>query len=290
MFWVVRKIRSKMKAKTPTYSLLTRLLLGCYSLIRKTGFLELPVAKKAFLNSYFFYKRYVEDPFFKLSRHYPELFQGGVVLDVGANCGYTAIVFAQTGAAHVYAFEPDSANVEMLRNVLWSRGLDGKVTVVAAAVGAEDGFIDLWLNSGHHADHRIATDAFTDAHQDRKAETVSVPLITLDSFVTKLEIDCEVSFIKVDVQGFELPVCQGMAKILDRFPQVSCALEYCPAQIEELGFSAPAVLDFFTERGFRLFLLERTGKLSECTHEALGSGLAGRGYIDILATRRSVAA
>jgi len=277
---------SKLATSTPTYSPLTRLLLGCYASLKKTGVLELPLAKRAFLNSYFLYKRYLEDPFFKFSRRYPELFEGGVVLDVGANCGYTAIVFAQTGASHVYAFEPDAANVTMLNNVLSSRGVDKKVTVVAAAVGAEDGFVDLWFNAGHHADHRVATSAFKDTSEDHRAGIVRVPLVALDSFVAKPDIDCSVSFIKIDVQGFELPVCQGMAKILDRFPQVSCALEYCPAQIEELGFSGPAVLDFFTQRGFNLFLLEKTGRLRECTPHALLGAMDGRGYVDILATRR----
>jgi FkbM family methyltransferase len=275
-----------MAMNAPQYSLPTRLLLGCYSSIKSTGLLELPIAKRGFIESYFIYKRLLEDPFYKFSRRHPELFEGGAVLDVGANCGYTALVFAKTKATHVYAFEPDRANVDMLTQVLRSRNLERRVTVVQSAVGAEDGFVDLWFNANHHADHRIATSAFKETSEDRKAGTVQVPLLALDSFVAKPEIDCEVSFIKVDVQGFELPVCLGMTNIIDRFSQVSCALEYCPSQIEELGFSASAVLDFFIERGFKLYLLKRSGALAEYSQEALLTAMDGRGYVDILATRR----
>lgn len=277
-----------MTAQSPTYSPLTRLLLGGYASIKRTGLLEWPVAKRAFIDSYFLYKRYLEDPFFKFSCRYPEIFEGGAVLDVGANCGYTAKVFAKTAATHVYAFEPDAANVEMLEYVLKSGKLKSRVTVVAAAVGAEEGFVDLWFNAGHHADHRIATTAFKDAHKAAHGGTVRVPLIALDAFVRKPGINCDVSFIKVDVQGFELPVCRGMVDILDRFPDITCALEYCPTQIEELGFSSWEVLDFFKQRGFRLFILKKTGSIEILSDESLSEGLRERGYVDILATRRNL--
>jgi FkbM family methyltransferase len=277
-----------MAMNAPQYSLPTRLLLGCYSSIKSTGLLELPIAKRGFVESYFIYKRLLEDPFYKFSRRHPELFEGGAVLDVGANCGYTALVFAKTKATHVYAFEPDRANVDMLTQVLRSRNLERRVTVVQSAVGAEDGFVDLWFNAAHHADHRIATTTFKETREDLNGSMERVPLVALDTFVQALEGNREVSFIKVDVQGFELPVCRGMAGLLDRFPAITCALEYCPAQIEELGFSASDVLAFFTDRGFRVFMLQKTGTLAILDESALAHAISGRGYVDILATRRDI--
>jgi FkbM family methyltransferase len=177
----------------------------------------------------------------------------------------------------------------MLTQVLRSRNLERRVTVVQSAVGAEDGFVDLWFNADHHADHRIATTAFKETREDLTNSMARVPLVALDSFVQALEVNREVSFIKVDVQGFELPVCRGMAGLLDRFPTITCALEYCPVQIEELGFSAGEVLDFFTGRGFRLFLMDKTGTLAVLEDATLAAAISGRGYVDILATRRDIA-
>lgn len=276
-----------MSRHLPSYSPLTRLLLGSYAAVKSMGVLELPVAKRAFVESYFLYKRYLEDPFFKFARRYPNLFAEGAVLDVGANCGYTATVFARTRASHVYAFEPDTENVAMLHKVLASRNLLNRVEVIAAAVGAQEGFVDLWRNEGHHADHRIATNAFKGGSASSSAQTVKVPLVSVDSFVGK-KVSGDISFIKVDVQGFELPVCLGMREVLSRHPNITCALEYCPAQIEELGFSAHEVLDFFRARGFKLFILERNGTLSPFTEAALSSDVERRGYADLLATRREI--
>jgi FkbM family methyltransferase len=276
-----------MSRPTPSYSPLMRVLLGCYASVKRAGVLELPAAKRAFLESYFLYKRYLEDPFFKFARRYPELFAEGAVLDVGANCGYTAMVFAQTKASKVYAFEPDAENVAMLQKILASRNLLSRVEVVASAVGAEDGFVDLWRNEGHHADHRIATSAFKGSGDNTPAQTVQVPLVSLDSFVSK-KVSSDISFVKIDVQGFELPVCHGMNGILTRFPNITCALEYCPAQIEELGFSPHDILDFFQMRGFKLFILERNGTTSPLAEDTLSSAVERRGYADLLATRRDL--
>lgn len=276
-----------MSSSPPSYSPLTRLFLSCYAAVRRTGILEFPAARRAFLESYFLYKRYLEDPFFKLARRYPELFADGAVLDVGANCGYTAMVLARTSASKVYAFEPDAENIAMLEKVLASRNLQSRVEVVAAAVGAEDGFVDLWRNECHHADHRIATSAFKAGGDSSPVQTVQVPLVSVDSFVTK-KVSGNISFIKVDVQGFELPVCLGMREVLSRHPNITCAFEYCPAQIEELGFSPHEVLDFFRVRGLRIFILRRNGTLSPFTEAALSSDVEQRGYADLLATRREV--
>ena len=53
--------------------------------------------------AYFAYKRF-EDPFAKLMAQRPELFEGGAIIDAGANIGYTSLLFAKRGRVH--AFEP----------------------------------------------------------------------------------------------------------------------------------------------------------------------------------------
>jgi hypothetical protein len=79
-----------------------------------------------------------------------------------------------------------------------------------------------------------------------------------------------------------------MSGILTRFPNISCALEYCPAQIEELGFSSRDIIDFFHVRGFKLYVLERSGSLSHLTQTTLEAAVGCRGYANILATRRDI--
>src|SRR5260370_7614347 len=64
-----------------------------YNLVRSMGILQLSWFRKAFISSYFLYKRLYEDPYWFLIRQRPELFLNGDILDIGANIGYTASFF-----------------------------------------------------------------------------------------------------------------------------------------------------------------------------------------------------
>ena len=75
----------------------------------------------------------------------------------------------------------------------------------------ENGTLRLWLNPRHHGDHRIATDALV-------GDTVEVPVVAIDSFVERENIH-PVRFIKIDVQGYEPAVCEGMGRVLAANPE-----------------------------------------------------------------------
>src|ERR1700750_2414824 len=66
-----------------------------YTLARKSDLLDTRVGRKLFTASYFLYKRYLEDPFATLIKKNPGLFRNGDILDIGANIGYTAALFAE---------------------------------------------------------------------------------------------------------------------------------------------------------------------------------------------------
>ena len=95
----------------------SRVGLWLYRQVRRTGLLSIPPARRAYERVYAQYKRHVEDPFYNLTRRHPEFFTGGHIIDVGANIGYTAGVFAtviQPGF-RVWAFEPSSENFSTCR-------------------------------------------------------------------------------------------------------------------------------------------------------------------------------
>ena len=102
-------------------------------------------------------------------------------------------------------------------------------------MGAADGTLRLWLNPRHHGDHRIATDALV-------GETVEVPVVAIDSFVARESIH-PVQFIKIDVQGMEIEVLEGMAAMVKR---------YRPKLLVELhaGVSRPQFLDVINSLGY----------------------------------------
>src|SRR5262249_48122306 len=133
-------------------------LSSAYALAAKAKLLERPWFREVFVRSYFAYKRFYEDPFRTLITRRPEFFCKGDILDIGANIGYTSSLFANAimREAKVYSFEPDRWNFDLLCEVLKKEKLSDSVVPVYAAVGADDGFAELWHNKSHHGDHRIA--------------------------------------------------------------------------------------------------------------------------------------
>ena len=134
--------------------ILQKILLKVYSLVNKTGLLETYYFKKTFWFAYFLYKQYVEDPFWGFTRKYPHLFQGGNILDIGANIGYTSTIFSNVISTgfKVYAFEPDETNFKSLKEIVKLRKKIGKIIPIQAAVGETKGTIKIWHNENHHAD------------------------------------------------------------------------------------------------------------------------------------------
>lgn len=259
-----------------------------YNLVRSSGLLELALFKRVFLRFYFLYKRWYEDPFWALTRRSPELFSGGDVLDIGANIGYTACVFASATRkpAKVYAFEPDLASFGTLREIIRGKNLDDSVEIFNMAVGSADGVIEFWHNEEHSADHRVATEQFKTS-QSTSAQITTVAVTSVDSFVVARNLR-NVSFIKIDVQGYELAVSEGMHKTLDQFPDLSIAFEYAPDGMRELGYDPSALLDFYRSAGYHLHVLTRTATTLAPDNRAIELALERSGYVDLLCSRKSL--
>ncbi len=263
-----------------------KLLLWIYRIFQKIGLLEKIWFKKIFWVTYFLYKRHFEDPFFGLTQRYPELFQGGNILDIGANIGYTATVFAKvmTSGFRIYAFEPERKNFVSLRQIIKINQQREIIIPIQAAVGETQGIIQLWHNKNHHADHRIATKEFQNLGIDLgKVSTVN--LWSIDSFVASELDNARVKFIKIDVQGYEFPVCLGMEKTLAANPNAVVALEYMPDSIKELGFEPEKITKFFQDREYFTYVIGKKGNLEIAHHQLINELVKKRGYIDLLFSR-----
>ena len=254
-----------------------------YRLCERTGVLEVRAFRLAYAAFYFHYKRFVEDPFHGLVATRPDLFRGGNVVDVGAHIGYTTSLFlGATGpGSRVFAIEPDAANARGLRETARRLDAQDRVVVVEAAAGNVDGSVEFWHNPRHPGDHRVASEAFR-ARRGSVA-TRTVPFRRVDSVLAEHGAASEtLAFVKIDVQGCELSVCEGLGAALDRSPRPAVAIEFAPAEIEEQGGSPDALLDFFRDRGHRLNLLTKDGRFRPLTKGLLDSTLSRRGYADLL--------
>jgi FkbM family methyltransferase len=151
---------------------------------------------------------------------------GEAIFDVGANIGFTAQRFHALlgGDCHIWAFEPLTRNVELLRRNV--RKLGTAITVVPVAVGDHDGVAMLRDNRHHGGLSRLESlGEIRPEHVAFWSETagVEVPLISLDSYVAA-NPGIRPTFIKLDVEGAGHWVMRGAHRTLERDrPLVSCS-------------------------------------------------------------------
>jgi len=252
-----------------------------YGICRASGVLNTWLGSSLFSVAYGMYKRLVEDGLAAMLRNHRHLVAGGFVFDIGANIGYTASLLARycDPPFEVLAFEPEPENVVLLRRSIRRGKSTERIVIHEVAVGRATGVALLWRNKNHHGDHRIATQKF---RGDRKETLLQVPMMSIDDAWARFTDRGPVSFIKIDVQGFEPEVLAGMTALLASQRRLTIVLEYDPLLSESLGLSAALAPALLAEAGFELFRLERGGVLVPLTP----ADLDARGdYFDIVAMR-----
>ncbi len=138
---------------------------------------------------------------------------GMTVVDVGANLGYfTRLASSLVGpTGNVYAFEPDANNFRLLKKN--TKHLTN-VHIMQSAVSDTDGTATFYLS------RKMGMHSLLE-NKDEGRQVV-VPCTTLD----KLFQSTDIHFIKIDVEGAETLVFQGMPKLLQRKPVI--VFEYNP--------------------------------------------------------------
>src|SRR5690606_25955861 len=94
------------------------------------------------------------------------------------------------------------------------------VTVVEAAVAAEEGKLDLYVTAHPGGAVLASVGAPPDPHR-----VVTVPAVSIDAMVERGEAP-EPSVVKIDVEGAELAVLRGMERTARRLhPMIICEVD-----------------------------------------------------------------
>jgi FkbM family methyltransferase len=171
---------------------------------------------------------------------------GDVFVDVGASKGDFALLASQLvgGRGRVVAIEPEPENAHWLRQSLDASRVDN-VDVREVAVGARDAEVAELRLAARSGWHTVAP--LNDWNREIRGVTSTrrVAMRSLDALLDELGIDA-VAAIKIDVEGWELPVLRGAERTLAQSPGVVLFIEVHPT----LGVDPKEVRSFLGERGF----------------------------------------
>jgi FkbM family methyltransferase len=129
---------------------------------------------------------------------------GQTVYDIGANIGYVTLSLAKCVGLHgrVFDFEPIPKNIEFLRRTLEANRLTTVELLEAAASNASgDAVIRMT--------EKLSTPSLVWHHKNPAARELIIKTVVIDQLVEIGEIP-RPSFVKIDVEGAEGLVLQGM--------------------------------------------------------------------------------
>lgn len=163
----------------------------------------------------------------RMRRCYGQFIQpGDLCFEIGAHVGNRIRAWRTLGA-QVVAVEPQPLLMQTLRR---RYGQDSRITLEEKAIGAEPGEATLFISTRTPTVTTLSRDWISQVQKDPSFQAVAwdrevtVPVTTLDALI---EAHGEPQFCKIDVEGFELAVLQGLSR-----PIVALSFEYIPASID----------------------------------------------------------
>ena len=174
---------------------------------------------------------------------------GDVFVDIGANIGFFSVLAARvvTPAGAVVAFEPHPGARSGMVHAVKENGLGDTIQIVPAAAGASSGSTRLFLSQ----DTVLSTTdpARSPAREFSFDRAIDVEQVTVDDwFRSRADLVTRIGAIKIDVEGTEADVIEGMRATLLMAPRAVILCE------TTAGSAADSLL---TGLGYRASLLDR---------------------------------
>jgi FkbM family methyltransferase len=165
---------------------------------------------------------------------------GATFIDIGANIGYFSKLASEAVGkqGNVYAFEIELDNYYALhQNVAYY----SNIHVLHLGISNDNSFAKV-NHSSHSANHSMVD---TNNHLD--GDKFSVPTITLDHFWKTYLQKEPIELVKIDVEGAELMVLNGMDDVLSENMIATLIIELYPDIIQNAGFEASNLFRKLTE-------------------------------------------
>jgi FkbM family methyltransferase len=172
---------------------------------------------------------------------------GDIFFDIGANIGYlSAIAASLVGRqGQVHCFEPVTEYFHRVQR-LAELNPDYAIKPNACGAGEIPGICTI------HVTHEPGQNTMVSDYKSGSevASTQQVPVIRLDSYIDQHSID-RVKLIKIDAEGFELPILKGLENFLKRSrwrPEVIC--EIAPRAYSLMGRKVSELAKYMGDYGY----------------------------------------
>lgn len=183
-------------------------------------------------------------------------------LDVGANIGaHTLMAASKIKTGKIFSFEPSLKALKYLRENIKINKLMKIVTIVNKVVSNKNGFEKFML--GKHSE----IDKITE--KGDSTDIKMIPSIVLDKFLLKNKIKY-VNLIKIDVEGAELKVLEGLKNYLSN-RKVGLIIFEINSNCKAYGYTSSDIFRFLNQNDFIIYTLKNNNMLSKLTTKDINS-------------------
>ena len=148
-----------------------------------------------------------------------ELEPGMVVVDIGANIGYYALIAARAvgHTGKVYCLEPDPRNISLLQKNVQLNSLGEIVEIHQIAASNRAGEATMFQAMASNLNTLVDRSHLKSSGTGKLTGTeVPVPTTTIDQFLESR--GGMVNFIRMDIEGYEVEALTGMMQTLQNSP------------------------------------------------------------------------
>ena len=192
---------------------------------------------------------------------------GMIVFDLGANIGWFTMILSKLvgNSGHVYSFEPDPDYFQTLKENIQLNHLTN-VSLFQMGVSNTSGVRNFSLNK------EFGTLVIG---SKQKKDSLQIETTTLDDFCKKNQI--KIDFFKMDVEGSEMLVLDGMKESIKNNPDMKFITEFHPNAIRGVGLSPEIFFEKIKQIGFKITKIPESGEIKEIEVQKLLKlkGIAG---------------
>lgn len=129
-----------------------------------------------------------------------------IALDIGANIGCTGLLLSML-AKRVFCFEPSPTTFALLQKNIKAASV-ANVELVNAGLGCREEDLKLVFNPNNRSGGFVTTEVL-------EGHTVeAIKILSGDSYIQSANLEQQIGFIKIDVEGFELAVIEGLTQTI----------------------------------------------------------------------------
>lgn len=203
--------------------------------------------------------------------------KGQCIIDIGANVGLTARAFGKAVGSNgsVHAIEPEYSNYKYLcANTLHLP----QVIPHRIAISDRDEIRTLKLNPVSGTGNSL--------YGAETGDTQNVKCMSLESFFKEQQIN-HVDWIKIDVEGAELDVLEGISSSIETLPGLHILIELCPTNLKRAGATSDQLISKLKNFGYTVeAIIENGDSFIIQKIDDVSKTMGSKSYINLMCTRK----